>query len=72
MDLGHSPVIVLSHAMEKLDAVTTWCAAAVLATGAAVPESICKAGSGPELTPSVSEAGSVLCVLCNARDFTVS
>lgn len=38
----------------------------------AVPENICKADAGLELTPSVSEAGSVPCVLYNARDFTPS
>lgn len=48
------------------------CMAAALLIRAAVPESICKADAGPELTPSVSEAGSVPPVLYNARDFTLS
>lgn len=58
--------------MELSDAAMSQCIAAALLIGEAVPESIYKADAGPELAPSVSEAGSVLPVLDNARDFTPS
>lgn len=63
---------MLGHVMELSDAAMSQCVAAAFLIGEAVPESICKADTGQELAPSVSEAGRVLPVLDNARDFTPS
>lgn len=51
---------------------TLWWVSGSTADGEAVPGCVCKAEAGLEFTPSVAEAGIVLPMSFNARDFTPS